>query len=831
MKNNEFKITKTNDATVYTLESASSGGTSSGSVASISSPMGGVRKRGDNLISQEAQEKESPKPRNFVAKNAKMGGAGQHKDKKKEQKQGVAKHKKPYMEEMDDLKSQFLSMLKDKGIQHRVHGSPDQEKQRTKDMIAQKGSPSKPSAPSTSSAYRDGFQDGLRGHRNPRASNIHGPMSNDYDSGYHAGVMKKENGTTDEADFNTNREGMAEGDGDEAYVACIVQHNRSGRAMVHRTKPISHERAEEVIRNALAKNTFVHPPFMTIYPASAGKLDGSTIMAQFPDMSQKGLAEADGDEAYVACIVQHNRSGRAMVHRTKPISHERAEEVIRNALAKNTFVHPPFMTIYPASAGKLDGSTIMAQFPDMSQKGLAEGKADYNFDIEDLKRLERIRDLPTLKTQAMALISKPSVKPMKPEKVEWFKNALDNQRMNSPMKVIKLMYDLLLSGEGNAVVGTRSSMNPNSYRQRFGEQGVEEGSEEINPEEEKLKVLQGTINNANIDSVNRKLAQIMLKQLGTTATQVDEMNRRGFLKGVGAVAGAAALGGVSKDANAQSSSCKATLTAFNGIHNGMSYYDVVRIIGCNGSVLSDSEMAGFKTTMYGWSGKGGFLQPGANMNLMVQNGKVVMKAQFGLKESVNQGVEEGWGMGGYATAIGSEIQPGKGHEMGENDEYDGEGSMIKNDLHTIVRVSTHLAKALTDDENLPTWVIEKIAQTKGMIVSVMDYMISQHEMGQVYQKENHPDEKEDKALIRKMVKQRALKQETNDPYMAELHAQLAEKIPKNAPVKTYIDDFAKASKTPNAKGHHQFKNKSPEKVRQMAIAASYGAKNPSKKKK
>ena len=380
---------------------------------------------------------------------------------------------------------------------------------------------------------------------------------------------------------------------------------------------------------------------------------------------EQGVAEGDGDEAYVACIVQFNRSGRAMVQRTKPISHERAEEVIRNALAKNTFVHPPFMTIYPASAGKLDGSTIMAQFPDMSQKGLAEGKADYNFDIEDLKRLERIRDLPTLKTQAMALISKPSVKPMKPEKVEWFKNALDNQRMNSPMKVIKLMYDLLLSGEGNAVVGTRSSMNPNSYRQRFGEQGV----------------------------------------------------------------------------------------------------------------------------------------------------------------------EEGWGMGGYATAIGSEIQPGKGHEMGENDEYDGEGSMIKNDLHTIVRVSTHLAKALTDDENLPTWVIEKIAQTKGMIVSVMDYMISQHEMGQVYQKENHPDEKEDKALIRKMVKQQALKQETNDPYMAELHAQLAEKIPKNAPVKTYIDDFAKASKTPNAKGHHQFKNKSPEKVRQMAIAASYGAKNPSKKKK
>jgi hypothetical protein len=110
------------------------------------------------------------------------------------------------------------------------------------------------------------------------------------------------------------------------------------------------------------------------------------------------------------------------------------------------------------------------------KKGVAEGKADYNFDAEDLKRLERIRDLPTLKTQALALISRPSAKPMKPEKVEWFKNALE--RMNSPIKVIKLMYDLLLSGEGHAVVGSRSSMNPNSYRQRFGEQGVAEAVDE-----------------------------------------------------------------------------------------------------------------------------------------------------------------------------------------------------------------------------------------------------------------------------------------------------------------------------------------------------------------
>ena len=101
---NEFKVQQYKDATVYTLESASGGSTSAGSVASVSMPIGGVRKRGDNLIAQEADKNTVPSttPRNFVAKNAKMGGAGAHRDKKKEQKQGVEKHKKPYMEDHAD---------------------------------------------------------------------------------------------------------------------------------------------------------------------------------------------------------------------------------------------------------------------------------------------------------------------------------------------------------------------------------------------------------------------------------------------------------------------------------------------------------------------------------------------------------------------------------------------------------------------------------------------------------------------------------------------------------------------------------------------------------
>lgn len=99
--NNEFKKIKNNEDTRYVLENASSGGTSSGSVASVSMPMGSTRKRGDNILAQEADKKTVPvsTPRNFVAKNAKTGGAGQHKDKKKAEKQGDVKHRKPFAEQ------------------------------------------------------------------------------------------------------------------------------------------------------------------------------------------------------------------------------------------------------------------------------------------------------------------------------------------------------------------------------------------------------------------------------------------------------------------------------------------------------------------------------------------------------------------------------------------------------------------------------------------------------------------------------------------------------------------------------------------------------------
>ena len=115
------------------------------------------------------------------------------------------------------------------------------------------------------------------------------------------------------------------------------------------------------------------------------------------------------------------------------------------------------------------------QFANDAKKAISEitipGVED-NFTADDIKRLEQISDLATLKAQAKELVKGKAARRMKPEKISWFYNAIDG-KMNR-MAVIKLMYDLLLAGEGNSVVGTRNSMRQNTYRDRFGE-GKKEG--------------------------------------------------------------------------------------------------------------------------------------------------------------------------------------------------------------------------------------------------------------------------------------------------------------------------------------------------------------------
>jgi len=74
------------------------------------------------------------------------------------------------------------------------------------------------------------------------------------------------------------------------------------------------------------------------------------------------------------------------------------------------------------------------------------------------------------------------------------------------------------------------------------------------------------------------------------------------------------------------------------------------------------------------------------------------------------------------------------HKMvGENDvdpedqgEYDQEGDMAKEQMHTIMSAAKELHRILRDDENLPEWVQKKITLAKEYIDTARDYMLTQH---------------------------------------------------------------------------------------------------------
>ena len=68
-----------------------------------------------------------------------------------------------------------------------------------------------------------------------------------------------------------------------------------------------------------------------------------------------------------------------------------------------------------------------------------------------------------------------------------------------------------------------------------------------------------------------------------------------------------------------------TAAEYMAIQTGMSYREVIGIIGFPGEEISRADIAGYTTVMYQWTNRNG-----SNMNAMFQNGALVTKAQFGL---------------------------------------------------------------------------------------------------------------------------------------------------------------------------------------------------------
>lgn len=67
---------------------------------------------------------------------------------------------------------------------------------------------------------------------------------------------------------------------------------------------------------------------------------------------------------------------------------------------------------------------------------------------------------------------------------------------------------------------------------------------------------------------------------------------------------------------------------YNRIETGMSYDEVVDIIGSKGELSNKSEFNGYTIEIYTWYGNG---TAGSNANVTFENGKATAKAQVGLQ--------------------------------------------------------------------------------------------------------------------------------------------------------------------------------------------------------
>lgn len=98
------------------------------------------------------------------------------------------------------------------------------------------------------------------------------------------------------------------------------------------------------------------------------------------------------------------------------------------------------------------------------------------------------------------------------------------------------------------------------------------------------------------------------------------------------------------------------------------------------------------------------------------------------------------------------LVPGQGRKLKSGfikhdpDRAEHEGETLKNSLHTIIRVAKELDRELSMRDNFPEWVSEKIGATKGMLVSVADYLVSAKEM------QHDPDAMDEGAKVDRMVK-------------------------------------------------------------------------------
>jgi len=98
-----------------------------------------------------------------------------------------------------------------------------------------------------------------------------------------------------------------------------------------------------------------------------------------------------------------------------------------------------------------------------------------NFDERSLRRLQRARTLDQAQEIALSIINDPE-NTIKPEKKKYFARQIE--RANSPLKIVDMFYQMMLSGEGLGTIGTRDGMGKSTYRNKFESKNLREGEED-----------------------------------------------------------------------------------------------------------------------------------------------------------------------------------------------------------------------------------------------------------------------------------------------------------------------------------------------------------------
>jgi len=376
-KMSDYKKILGKTQTRYVLESSTSGGTSAGSVSSLSKDSGMMQRRQGNLLTPVEGKETVTVP---VTQKPRQGplrpqtGAGQHRDKKKEQKAGKEKHRKPFAEGVAEDTNEL-------GYHTRVR--------------------------------RGDFRPSKYGE--DEYNYLHDLMNT---SGDGSGPMLV---TIDDKKIARQIAAMYGGDVEETGLGTYRIVQRRGNSPMGNEMPKLTGVAEgnpEYDDEAGMAESNLH----TLARAVQGLMDTIDEGDNLPEWCQEKIAKA---EQMLVTVWDYMLSQKEQ---------------------------------------GIDPEQSMAEGPN-------DGRED-NFTIDDIKRLEKIRDLETLKAQAKELIKGKPAKRMKPEKISWFYNHIDTLR--NPLAVIKMMYDLMLAGEGHRVIGSKNSMSPNSYRSRFGEEGVAE---------------------------------------------------------------------------------------------------------------------------------------------------------------------------------------------------------------------------------------------------------------------------------------------------------------------------------------------------------------------